>query len=578
MQPHSESSRLIASAAMIQGAELASLPAAHKPIVWSIAGSDSGGGAGIQADILTMRAFGVHACTLITAITAQSSVEVARVEQVSAAMLAAQWQTLLADLPPVAIKVGLVASQEQQQQLAALFATLPKTLPIIIDPVLIASCGDSLLLKGQQASTRLPELYRYAHVLTPNLPELAALTGLPVASPAQILAAAQTLLTQGVAAVLVKGGHASGCQHLALDYLVSATAQAWLASPRISTPHNHGTGCSLASAIASALALGYPLEDAIVLAKAYLHRSLQAAYATGKGPGTLEHRSLPVATDHFPVWLTTTQVQQLYQGASLTDVQPTAAAFAPLTNPDMGLYPVVDSVAWLKRLLPLGIKTIQLRIKAVADPAQLVAEITAAIALGEQYQAQLFINDHWQLALQLGAYGVHLGQEDLATADLHALQQAGIRLGISTHGYAELLRAKALQPSYIALGHIFPTKTKQMPSKPQGLARLTHYVQLAAPFPTVAIGGINAARLSAVAATGVNSIAVVTAITEAAEPEQATRELMARLAQAREITQAKEIAQMSQLTEEQPVISAPALPSTNSLEQVNVQVDAVCQN
>ena len=535
MQPHSEPFHL--TAATTQGTELSSLPAAQKPIVWSIAGSDSGGGAGIQADILTMRAFGVHACTLITAITAQSSVEVARVELVSAAMLAAQWQTLLADLPPVAIKIGLVASREQQQQLAELLATLPKTIPIIIDPVLIASCGDSLLVKGQQVSTHLPELYRYAHLLTPNLPELAALTGLPVASPAQIIAAAQTLLAQGGAAVLVKGGHASGCQHLALDYLVSATAQAWLASPRIATPHNHGTGCCLSSAIASALVLGYPLADAIVLAKAYLNRSLQAAYATGKGPGTLEHLSLPVASDDFPVWLTTTQVQQLYQGASLTDLQPTAAAFAPLTYPDMGLYPVVDSVAWLTRLLPLGIKTIQLRIKAAAVPAQLVAEITAAIALGKQYQAQVFINDHWQLALQLGAYGVHLGQEDLATADLHALQQAGIRLGISTHGYAELLRAKALQPSYIALGHIFPTKTKQMPSKPQGLARLAQYVQLAAPYPTVAIGGINAERLSAVAATGVNSIAVVTAITEAAEPEQATQELMARLALAKMSTQ-----------------------------------------
>lgn len=550
MQPHSEPSRFTATAAAkIQGTELAPPPAAHKSIVWSIAGSDSGGGAGIQADLLTMRAFGVHACTLITAITAQSSVEVARVEPVSKAMLDAQWQTLLADLPPMAIKIGLVASREQQQQLAALLATLPAATPVIIDPVLIASCGDALTL--EQGSNTLPELYSYASLLTPNLPELAALTGLPVTTADEILAATECLLAQGVRAVLVKGGHASGCQYLALDYLATATQQYWLASPRIDTEHNHGTGCSLASAIASALALGYPLADAIVLAKAYLNRSLQAAYATGKGPGTLEHLSLPVATNYFPVWLTTTQVQQLYQGATLTDVQPTAAAFAPLTYPDMGLYPVVESVAWLKRLLPLGIKTIQLRIKA-ADPAQLVAEITAAIALGKQYQAQVFINDHWQLALQLGAYGVHLGQEDLATADLHALQQVGIRLGISTHGYAELLQAKALQPSYIALGHIFPTKTKQMPSKPQGLARLAQYVQLAAPFPTVAIGGINAARLSAVAATGVNSIAVVTAITEAAEPEQATRELMARLAQ--------------------------ALTSRQSSAFVKNQVNAACQN
>lgn len=531
MQPHSE---LMPQAAEVNGNKTA----VAKAIVWSIAGSDSGGGAGIQADLLTMRAFGVHGCSLITAITAQSSVEVARVELVSEQMLAAQWHTLLADLPPVAIKIGLVASRAQQQQLATLLATLPPTIPVIIDPVLIASCGDTLTLeRGSEALAELPalpQLYRYASLLTPNLPELAALTGLPVTSPAQILSAAQTLLTQGVAAVLVKGGHASGCKQLALDYLASATQQYWLASPRIDTEHNHGTGCSLASAIASALALGYPLDDAIVLAKAYLNRALTAAYATGQGAGTLSHLPLPVAVEHFPSWLNTAQVQALYQGATLADLQPASAGFASLEQAEMGLYPVVDSVAWLERLLKLGINTIQLRIKTAVDAAALRAEISAAIALGQQYQAQLFINDHWQLALQLGAYGVHLGQEDLATADLHALQQAGIRLGVSTHGYAELLRAKALQPSYIALGHIFPTKTKQMPSQPQGVARLAQYVPLAAPYPTVAIGGITAERIAAVAATGVNSIAVVTAITEAVDPEQATLLLMTLLATAKQ--------------------------------------------
>lgn len=352
---------------------------------------------------------------------------------------------------------------------------------------------------------------------------------------------------------MVKGGHASGCKQLALDYLASARQQYWLASPRIDTEHNHGTGCSLASAIASGLALGYPLDDAIVLAKTYLNRGLSAAYATGQGAGTLNHLPLPVAVEHFPLWLNTAQVQALYQGATLADLQPSSAAFSPLAQAEMGLYPVVDSVAWLKRLLPLGINTIQLRIKT-AHQQLLSAEIAAAIALGKQYQAQVFINDHWQLALQLGAYGVHLGQEDLATADLAALQQAGIRLGVSSHGYAELLRAKALQPSYIALGHIFPTKTKQMPSQPQGVARLAQYVPLAAPYPTVAIGGINAERLAAVAATGVKSIAVVTAITEAADPEQATQLLMACLAQAKNGMQAQQVKPASALT----VSKAPA--------------------
>lgn len=554
MQPHSE--------LMPQAAEVRrNKTEATKAIVWSIAGSDSGGGAGIQADLLTMRAFGVHGCSLITAITAQSSVAVARVELVSEQMLAAQWQTLLADLPPVAIKIGLVASRAQQQQLATLLATLPTTIPVIIDPVLIASCGDTLTLDS--GSDALPELYRFASLLTPNLPELAALTGLAVTTPEQIITATECLLTKGVRAVLVKGGHASGCKQLALDYLASTRQQYWLASPRIDTEHNHGTGCSLASAIASGLALGYPLDDAVVLAKAYLNRGLSAAYATGQGAGTLSHLPLPVAAEHFPLWLNTAQVQALYQGATLADLQPSSAAFSPLAQAEMGLYPVVDSVAWLKRLLPLGINTIQLRIKT-AHQQLLSAEIAVAIALGKQYQAQVFINDHWQLAIQLGAYGVHLGQEDLATADLAALQQAGIRLGVSSHGFAELLRAKALQPSYIALGHIFPTKTKQMPSQPQGVARLAQYVPLAAPYPTVAIGGINAERLTAVAATGVNSIAVVTAITEAADPERATQLLMACLAQAKNSMQAQQ------------VMPAPTLTVSKTPADVQDEVEAIC--
>lgn len=128
----------------------------------------------------------------------------------------------------------------------------------------------------------------------------------------------------------------------------------------------------------------------------------------------------------------------------------------------------------------------------------------------------MFINDHWALALEFGAFGVHLGQEDLAGADLPALQRAGLRLGISTHGYAELCRARRLQPSYIALGHVFATTTKVMPSQPQGLGRLAEYQALLdAACPTVAIGGIKERHLEAVAACGVSGVAMVTAITEA---------------------------------------------------------------
>lgn len=198
----------------------------------------------------------------------------------------------------------------------------------------------------------------------------------------------------------------------------------------------------------------------------------------------------------------------------------------PLTAARLGLYPVVDSVIWIERLLAAGVRTIQLRIKDLPEAA-VEQDIAAAIELGKRYQARLFINDYWRLAIQHGAYGVHLGQEDLAIADLDAIHRAGLRLGLSTHDDAELDRALAERPSYIALGHVFPTQTKAMPSSPQGLRELKRHVGRLQNVSTVAIGGISLARAPDVLATGVGSIAVVSAITQAADWQAATTQLLA---------------------------------------------------
>ncbi|MBP2169273.1 thiamine-phosphate pyrophosphorylase [Erwinia toletana] len=198
----------------------------------------------------------------------------------------------------------------------------------------------------------------------------------------------------------------------------------------------------------------------------------------------------------------------------------------PATAKKLGLYPVVDSVEWIARLLDAGVRTIQLRIKDQTEAA-VENSIAEAVALGKRYQARLFINDYWRLAIKYNAYGVHLGQEDLDVADLDAIRHAGLRLGLSTHDDAELDRALALRPSYIALGHIFPTQTKQMPSDPQGLIELKRHITRLGDISTVAIGGISIARAPEVLACGVGSIAVVSAITQAADWRQATQTLLA---------------------------------------------------
>ncbi len=191
----------------------------------------------------------------------------------------------------------------------------------------------------------------------------------------------------------------------------------------------------------------------------------------------------------------------------------------------LGLYPVVDSVMWIERLLEAGVRTLQLRIKDKQDH-EVEADVAAAIALGKRYAARLFINDYWRLAIKHDAYGVHLGQEDLETTDLSAIRTAGLRLGVSTHDDMEIDVALAARPSYIALGHVFPTQTKQMPSAPQGLAQLARHVARLQNYPTVAIGGISLARAPQVLATGVGSIAVISAITQAADWRSATRQLI----------------------------------------------------
>ncbi|WP_312348947.1 thiamine phosphate synthase [Leclercia sp.] len=191
----------------------------------------------------------------------------------------------------------------------------------------------------------------------------------------------------------------------------------------------------------------------------------------------------------------------------------------------LGLYPVVDSVAWIERLLAAGVKTIQLRIKDKQDD-EVEADVIAAIALGRRYDARLFINDYWRLAIKHQAYGVHLGQEDLETTDIEAIRAAGLRLGVSTHDDMEIDVALAARPSYIALGHVFPTQTKQMPSAPQGLEQLARHIDRLGDYPTVAIGGISLERAPAVLATGVGSIAVVSAITQADDWQAATTQLL----------------------------------------------------
>jgi thiamine-phosphate pyrophosphorylase len=192
-------------------------------------------------------------------------------------------------------------------------------------------------------------------------------------------------------------------------------------------------------------------------------------------------------------------------------------AFAPCPK-QLGLYAVLPNAQWVARMAQAGVPTVQLRFKS-DDKAAVAKEITASVAATQGTNTLLFINDHWEEAIAAGAYGVHLGQEDMQEAPLEKIRAAGLRLGLSTHGYAEMLLADRYSPSYIALGAVFPTTLKRMVTAPQGLGRLERYAQLMQDYPLVAIGGIDLDRLPLVVQTGVGSVAVVRAITESESPE-----------------------------------------------------------
>ncbi|HEH9399603.1 TPA: thiamine phosphate synthase [Aeromonas sobria] len=525
----SSASGAVSPADLLPVTEARPLGSDLKMRVWTIAGSDSGGGAGIQADLHTMHDLGVHGCSVITAITAQNSVAVKMVDPVLMQTFTAQIDALGVDLPPAAIKIGLLPTRLHVEVLARRLANIDAPF-VVYDPVAIASSGTPMAEANMLVAVREQLLPRLS-LITPNGPELEALTGIPATSPALVRAGAARLRELGARAVLVKGGHLGWSGDLCLDYYQDETREFWLAAPRLNTRHGHGTGCCYASAIAAVVAQDYPVEDAITLARAYLQQGLAAAQGVGAGPGPIAHLGWPTSLAHFPrAVLAGSTLDRRFglfsvEGMEASSVRLPDGPFAA-TEHNLGLYPVVDSVKWLRRLLGQGVKTIQLRIKNL-PAAEVAPAIRDAVALGRRYGARLFINDYWQQAIEAGAWGVHLGQEDMETADLAAIQAAGQRLGISTHGYFELMRARELAPSYIALGHIFPTNTKAMPSRPQGLVRLHRYRALMAEWPTVAIGGISEERVAAVKGSGVGSIALVSAITASDDWQGATERLLA---------------------------------------------------
>ncbi len=260
-----------------------------------VAGSDSGGGAGIQADIKTVTALGGYAATAITALTAQNTVGVPGIQPVPADFIALQMQTVLDDIGADAVKIGMVDSAPNIDAICdVLEQPVYRHLPIVVDPVMIAKSGTPLL-DPEASATLKRRLLLIADVLTPNVPEAERLTGMNITDRDGMRAAAEMLLTTGPRAVLLKGGHMEGAT--VIDILATPDGIEELEGRRIDSRNTHGTGCTLSSAVATGLGQGLSLREAVMRARAYLLAAIEAAPDLGAGAGPLWHghtvRSFP---------------------------------------------------------------------------------------------------------------------------------------------------------------------------------------------------------------------------------------------------------------------------------------------
>ena len=250
----------------------------------TVAGSDSGGGAGIQADLKTMLAHGVHGMSVLAAVTAQNSVGVQGYWELPAEAVRAQLASVLGDIGVDAVKTGMLASTTLVDTVAEVLAGVP--VPVVVDPVGVSKHGDSLLAADAVAAVR-DRLLPVADLVTPNLYEVQQLTGVKVTEEADLRRAADAVLALGPRAVLVKGGHLTGD---AVDLLVTRDgAEHSYRAARLDNRHTHGTGCTLASAVASRLALGDPLPDAVAAAKHYVTGAIAAGFPLGAGIGPVDH-------------------------------------------------------------------------------------------------------------------------------------------------------------------------------------------------------------------------------------------------------------------------------------------------
>ena len=476
-------------------------------VALTIAGSDPSGGAGIQADLRTFAALGVVGVSAITALTVQNSLGVQSVHPVPADLLAAQLDAILSDTKVQAVKIGMLGGAAQVRAVAAALSkySLPN---IVLDPVL-ASTGGVPLLDEEGRAALLTELMPLCDLVTPNLEEASILTAMPVDTLKMMQAAGEHLISLGVKAALVKGGHLSEEPN---DLLVDSSGHRQIYTDRrIDTLHTHGTGCFLSSAIAAHLAKHFPVDQAVKQSKNLLTRALLSPVTVGDGHGYPDVFA-SVRTNSNARMRTYTERIKLLHGLYV------------LTDPD--IRPDRSAEATMRAALEGGATIVQIRDKHLSA-LQLIDSVKLLSTIAREANALFIVNDRVDVALASRVDGIHLGPDDMTPADARRLMGPGQLVGVSV-ATVEEARAAAPYASYFGVGAIFGTKTKLDAGAPIGVGRMREIKAAFPDIPIVAIGGINAGNIAEVAAAGADAAAVVSAVVAAPDMATATRELVMR--------------------------------------------------
>ena len=504
-----------------------------------ICASDSRGGAGLQAALSQAALSGCECRSVVLAVTAQSHQGVEAVSHVATSMVEAQIQAALRDGPPDAVLIGWLPPEPEVLGYLRTFLNelqASKQVPVIWDPVVSATLGEL-----PAAHSDLTDLIPSVFVMTPSLDEARWLLGDQTLGAA---AAGAALKHAGAHTVVITGGDDEQQQHSAwvTDLIFSRADENFpecAAKPSFALHQQreavqaHGTGSQFSAALAVQLTKGTRLYDAIVVAAAAARQALIASSGVlgiefgGTESGGMEPErsvyrnciasALPQSGDEWPL---------------ITDVgtYPRTDCFEPY-NP--GLYVLTESLDHLEMLLGMGVDTVQWRIKAPGPDYK--DQTRRALEMCRSQGVSFWLNDDWPLALELKPDGVHLGQEDLVSADIDTLHAAGVALGISTHTEWEIARARAQKPSYIAFGPVFTPLSKRLRYQPLGIDCLSAWSERYRSWPQTCIGGIVPENARLVAESGVGSLAVVTCIAGGPADEPLMRSNIADLRAALEM-------------------------------------------